>query len=228
MPPQTPPTVKPGGRHDLLVVGSGVAGLSAAIEAAGAGLSVLLITKDAAGDSNTDKAQGGVAVALSDEDEVGLHHRDTIAAGDGLCDEEAVRTLVEEGPGRITDLIGWGARFDRDGAGLAFAREGAHSAPRVIHAAGDSTGQEIVRALLDKAGKTPGISFLTRAFTVDLVAEKGRCEGLRCLEEPAGTARVERGACLPGAGGCGQHGAPIDARRLRWLLEAAQPFASPL
>jgi len=195
---------KPPSRHDLLVVGSGVAGLSAAIEAAGAGLSVLLVTKDAAGDSNTDKAQGGVAVALSDEDEVGLHHRDTIAAGDGLCDEEAVRTLVEEGPARITDLIGWGARFDRDGAGLAFAREGAHSAPRVIHAAGDSTGQEIVRALLDKAGKTPGISFLTQTFTVDMIVEKGRCEGLLCLEEATGEPRVERGAVLLAAGGCGQ------------------------
>jgi len=181
-----------------------VAGLRAAIEGARAGLRVMLLTKDTAADSNTEKAQGGIAVALSDEDEVGLHHRDTIAAGDGLCDESAVQVLVEEGPRYITELIGWGAQFDREGARLAFTREGAHSARRVLHAAGDSTGQEIVRALLATAAALPGIAFLPRTYTVDLVVENGRCAGLLCLDEAAGALSVVRGAVLLATGGCGQ------------------------
>jgi len=190
--------------HGLLIVGSGVAGLSAAIEAAGAGLDVVVLTKDGTGDSNSEKAQGGIAVALGEDDGVALHLRDTIAAGDGLCDEESVRVLVEEGPARIQDLIAWGAAFDREGGALAFAREGAHSARRVLHASGDSTGQEIVRALLDRAARTPGIAFRTNTFTVDLIVEEGRCEGILCLEEKTGELMRLRGPVLIAAGGCGQ------------------------
>jgi L-aspartate oxidase len=202
--PGPPPPASGASSHDLLVVGSGVAGLFAAIAAAERGLRVLLITKDAPEDSSSDKAQGGVAVALGDEDEIELHHRDTIAAGDGLCDEEAVRVMVEEGPARIADLIAWGARFDRDGAGLALAQEGAHSARRVLHASGDSTGQEIIRALLDKVSSLHGISFLSRTYTVDLLVEAGRCAGLLLLDEPGGPTRIVRGEVLLAAGGCGQ------------------------
>jgi L-aspartate oxidase len=189
---------------DLLVVGSGVAGLSAAIEAAGCGMRVHLITKDAPEDSNSEKAQGGIAVALSEDDDVDLHHRDTMEAGDGLCDEDAVRVLVEEGPARITDLIAWGAAFDRDGAKLAFAQEGAHSARRVLHASGDSTGREIVRALIEKASSHPRIAFHAGTYTANLLVEGGRCAGLLCLDGPGGEPRVERGTVLLAAGGCGQ------------------------
>src|SRR5436309_13543243 len=111
---------------DYLVIGAGVAGLRAAIELAEAG-QVLVVAKDSLRESSSEYAQGGIAAALSDDDEVALHEQDTLYAGAGLCDPNAVRTLVEEGPAAIQDLIGWGADFDKDGPKLAFTREGAHS-----------------------------------------------------------------------------------------------------
>src|ERR1700739_4393424 len=137
---------------DFLVVGAGVAGLRAAIEAAKSG-AVLVIAKDSLRESSSEYAQGGIAVALSDDDEVALHEQDTLYAGDGLCDRQAVHTLVEEGPAAIQDLIEWGAEFDREGSKLAFTREAAHSRSRILHANGDSTGREISRALLARAHK---------------------------------------------------------------------------
>ncbi|HKY34050.1 MAG TPA: L-aspartate oxidase [Candidatus Polarisedimenticolia bacterium] len=192
-------------RHDVVVVGSGVAGLRAAIEAAEHGLTVALLAKDSTHDSSTDAAQGGVAVALSDEDQVGLHHHDTIAAGDGLCDEAAVRVLVGEGPACITRLIDWGARFDREGTRLAFTREAAHSARRILHAQGDSTGREILRALWVKAASLDGIRFFPHTYSVDLLMDDGSCSGLRVLHEPSGTVLdlASRGVVLA-TGGLGQ------------------------
>src|SRR5512143_1744609 len=143
---------------DFLVIGAGVAGLRAAIELAGSG-TVLVVAKDSLKESSSEYAQGGIAVALSDDDEVALHEQDTLAAGDGLCDGEAVRVLVEEGPGAIQRLIEWGAEFDRAGERLAFTREGAHSRNRVLHAHGDSTGREIARTLYQKAASLPNIEF---------------------------------------------------------------------
>src|SRR5213593_3390224 len=136
---------------DAIVVGSGIAGLRAAIEIGGAGGRVAILTKDGPTDSSTEKAQGGMAAVLSDDDEVSLHYQDTLLAGDGLCNESAVRVLVEEGPLRALELIDWGARFDREGTRLALAREGAHSKRRIVRAQGDSTGREIVRTLVEKA-----------------------------------------------------------------------------
>src|SRR5690348_4475653 len=135
---------------DFLVIGAGVAGLRAAIELASAGR-VLVVAKDTLRESSSEYAQGGIAVALSDDDEVALHEQDTLVAGDGLCDVDAVRTLVEEGPAAIEQLIEWGTAFDRKGGRLAFAREGAHSRNRVLHAHGDSTGREIARTLRQRA-----------------------------------------------------------------------------
>lgn len=189
---------------DLIVVGSGVAGLRAAIEAASAGLQVIVLAKDAARESTTGRAQGGVAVALSDEDQVGLHLQDTLDAGAGLCDGRAVRVLVEEGPRYITELIDWGAQFDRDGSRLAFTREAAHSARRILHAGGDSTGQEILRVLLRKARSLQGISHLTNVYTVDVLVEEGRCSGVLCLEEGTGDLSEIRGPVLLATGGCGR------------------------
>jgi len=167
---------------DYLVIGSGVAGLRASIELARYG-NVLVITKDKPSESSTEYAQGGVAVALSDEDEIGFHFQDTIAAGDGLCDEDNVRTLVTEGPERIRELISWGAQFDKEGSKLAFTREAAHSQSRILHAGGDSTGKEIERALLAKVKATKGISKYDFSFTVDLIVRDGCVVGALVLKE---------------------------------------------
>src|SRR5437763_4275057 len=133
-------------RPDYVVIGAGVAGLRAAIELARDG-QVLVIAKESLRESSSEYAQGGIAAALSDDDEVSLHEQDTIVAGDGLCNVEAVKTLVEEGPAAIEQLIQWGTAFDRKDNELLFAREGAHSRNRVLHAYGDSTGREIGRSL---------------------------------------------------------------------------------
>ncbi len=192
-------------RHDAIVVGSGVAGLRAAIEVAEGGFSVALLAKDSAHDSNTDLAQGGVAVALSDEDQVGLHYSDTLAAGDGLCEEEAVAVMVGEGPGVITQLITWGARFDREGTRLAFTQEAAHSARRILHANGDATGREILRALWSRAAALPSITFLPRTFSVRLRLQDGACRGLVALDEGTGTLRsLAAGAVVLASGGLGR------------------------
>jgi L-aspartate oxidase len=189
---------------DYIVVGSGIAGLRAAIEIATAERDVVLLTKDLPTDSNTEQAQGGIAAALGEEDEIALHEQDTLAAGDGLCDPAAVRMLVEQGARCVYELIGWGADFDQDGLRLAFTREGAHSKNRVLHR-GDSTGHEIVRALLLKASTFPNIRFLKRTFTAALRMDQGRCAGVLALDESDGrlipiTAR----AVLLASGGCGQ------------------------
>src|SRR5450756_3033245 len=131
---------------DFLVIGAGVAGLRAAIELAEAG-TVLVVAKDSLRESSSEYAQGGIAVALSDDDEVELHEQDTLAAGDGLCDPAAVHCLVEEGPAGIQQLLDWGAQFDRQGNNFQFGLEGAHSRRRILHSKGDSTGREISRTL---------------------------------------------------------------------------------
>jgi len=161
---------------DFLVIGGGVAGLRAAIELAPRG-SVLVLTKDKQTESSTEYAQGGVAVALSDEDEVGIHYEDTIKAGDGLCREGAVKILVEEGPEVILELISWGADFDKEGSKLSFTREAAHSRKRILHSRGDATGKEIERALIQKVRTCPSISRYDFAFTLDLITDGNRCIG---------------------------------------------------
>src|SRR5882724_10153056 len=159
---------------DFLVIGAGVAGLRAAIELAEAG-TVLVVAKDSLRESSSEYAQGGIAVALSDDDEVLLHEQDTLNAGDGLCDRAAVHTLVEEGPAAIQELIEWGAAFDRDGEELAFTREGAHSRNRILHAHGDSTGREIARTLYQKAKSLPNVAFRSFSATTDLLIDDGAC-----------------------------------------------------
>src|SRR5574340_1618376 len=161
---------------DFLVIGAGVAGLRAAIELAPAGR-VLVVAKDALRESSSEYAQGGIAVALAEDDDVSLHERDTLAAGDGLCDPAAVRTLVQEGPPEVEQLIDWGAAFDRDGGRLSFTREGAHSRNRVLHAHGDSTGREISRALYHKAASLKNIEFRSFAAITDLLVANGEVAG---------------------------------------------------
>ncbi|MEW6001949.1 MAG: L-aspartate oxidase [Nitrospirota bacterium] len=165
---------------DFLIIGSGVAGLRAAIELAPYG-NVLVVTKDRPAESSTEYAQGGIAVALSDEDEVGIHFEDTLKAGDGLCREKAVKILVQEGPGRILELISWGAEFDREGTKLAFTMEAAHSRRRILHAHGDSTGKELERVLLNKVRSFPTVTEYPFAFTIDLIEKDGECHGAYVL-----------------------------------------------
>lgn len=187
---------------DFLVIGSGVAGLRAAIELAPRG-NVLIVTKDVPTESSTEYAQGGIAVALSDEDEVGIHREDTLKAGDGLCREEAVSILVEEGPESIIELISWGAEFDKEGTRLAFTREAAHSKNRVLHAHGDSTGKELERVLLNKVRTYKSVKKYPFAFTVDLIVSNGECLGAYMLMDGRITSLFARATVLA-TGGAGR------------------------
>lgn len=168
---------------EFLIVGAGVAGLRAAIEASQAG-NVLVLTKDRLTESTSEYAQGGIAVALSDDDEVSLHEQDTIQAGAGLCNKEAVKALVEEGPKQIEKLIEWGIEFDHDGGRLSFTREGAHSRNRVLHAHGDSTGREIARTLYQTTKSIPNISYRSFAAVVDVLRnEHGEVCGVAAWDQ---------------------------------------------
>ncbi|HQR14059.1 MAG TPA: L-aspartate oxidase, partial [Nitrospira sp.] len=164
-----------------------------------------MLTKGHPLESNSMYAQGGVAVALSEEDDVGSHLTDTLKAGHGLCRREAVRILVEEGPERIQELIAWGAKFDKIGKRFAFTREAAHSRSRILRARGDATGNEMVRALMAYAARQPRIQRLDRRFTVDLAVVDGRCCGAIVLNEMSGERTVlPASAVVLSTGGAGQ------------------------
>lgn len=167
---------------DFVVVGSGIAGLRAAIELAESGAQVTVLTKDKASESNTEYAQGGVAVVLSEDDNAELHEDDTLVAGAGLCDEEAVEILVSDGTKYIQELINWGTEFDREGGKLIFTREAAHSRRRILHAHGDSTGKEIVRALIARARQEKNIVLMPFADTESLIVRDEKCVGVRFLD----------------------------------------------
>jgi len=187
---------------DFLIIGSGVAGLRAAIELAPFG-SVVVVTKDRPSESSTEYAQGGIAAVISDEDTVGIHLEDTLKAGDGLCNEEAVRTLVEEGTDRIMELIDWGAEFDREGMKLALTLEAAHSRRRILHAQGDSTGKELERVLLNKARSMPSVTKYPYAITTDLIIRGNECHGAYVLRNGEIIALLAK-ATLLATGGAGQ------------------------
>jgi L-aspartate oxidase len=189
---------------DFLVIGSGVAGLRAALDLSREGR-VIMLTKGHPLQSNSIFAQGGVAVALSEEDDVAIHLTDTVKAGHGLCRREAVRVLVEEGPDRIQELIRWGAKFDKAGGKFAFAREAAHSRSRILRARGDATGNEMVRVLMAQAGRQKRIHRFDYHFTVDLVVEDGRCCGAVVLDENSGERFILAAkAVVLSTGGAGQ------------------------
>ncbi|HMG27866.1 MAG TPA: L-aspartate oxidase [Acidimicrobiia bacterium] len=194
---------------DLLVLGSGIAGLSGAVHASRAGWSVLVLTKGELAHSATRYAQGGVAAALDvgPEDSPELHRSDTIAAGAGLCDPDAVRVLVTEGPDRVRELIAMGAVFDQTGdgeaAGLALAREGGHSAARVLHAGGDATGAEIERALVAAVEATPA-EVREGWLALELLVEGGRAAGVTARAPDGAVAEVRARHTLVATGGAGQ------------------------
>lgn len=187
---------------DYLIIGSGVAGLRAAIELSRSG-KVLVVTKDLPTESSTEYAQGGIAVALSDEDEIGIHYEDTIKAGDGLCNEEAVKILVSEGPDRIIELINWGAEFDKEGTKLAFTIEAAHSRRRILHAHGDSTGREIERVLINKVSTLENVKKASFTMAIDLMVEDDCCFGAFLLKGND-IIRCFAKATLLATGGAGQ------------------------
>ncbi len=187
---------------DFVVVGAGIAGLRAAVELASAGR-VLVLAKLEYTESATQYAQGGIAAALSDEDEISLHFQDTINAGDGIVNPDAAHILVEEGPERIEELIAWGTQFDRDGSKLSFTREGAHSRDRILHAHGDSTGREIGRSLYLKANSLKNISIREFEFATCLNVENGRVVGLTLLDQKGTLHNVRAAAVLLATGGLG-------------------------
>ena len=191
---------------DLLVLGSGVAGLSAAVRAATRpGTRVGVLTKAALDQATTRWAQGGVAAVLStDEDSTDLHLADTLASGAGLCDVDAVRVMVDEGPARVHELIALGAVFDRDQKGaLELAREGGHSWPRVVHAGGAATGVEVERALVE-AVHTTAAAVMESWFALDLVVESGRCRGVVAVDAAGRRREVRASNVLLATGGAGQ------------------------
>lgn len=190
-------------QYDFVVVGAGVAGLRAAIELAAAG-KVLVLAKREVTDSNTQWAQGGIAAALSDEDEISLHLQDTLMAGDGLCNPDAAKVLVEDAPERIEELIQWGTEFDRQATKLTFGREGAHSRNRILHAHGDSTGREILRALYAKAKTLPQIDVREFEFSTDLLLDSGRVHGIYVINPDGEISTIPASAVLLATGGMGQ------------------------
>ncbi len=196
------------GPFDVLVLGSGVAGLSAAVrlaDGARGAPSLGVLTKGVLSQSATRWAQGGVAAVLGgDEDSTDLHLADTLAAGAGLCDEEAVRVLVDEGPSCVHELIALGAEFDRESSGhLALAREGGHSRARVVHAGGAATGAEVERALVDATYRTAS-AVLEGWFALDLLIEGGRCVGVTALPPGGEVVEVRANHVVLATGGAGQ------------------------
>ena len=202
---------------DFLVLGSGIAGLSYALKVAPLGR-VAIVTKKSSAESNTNYAQGGIAAVTSKEDSVESHVRDTLAAGAGLCHEDVVRAIVEQGPARIAELIEMGMKFsEREIAGgreLDLGREGGHSKRRILHAQ-DVTGREIERALLNAAAAQPNIEMFEDHFAIDLITTQklgqlfdprpNRCLGAYVFDKKAG--RVETfaaGTVLLATGGCGK------------------------
>ena len=190
-------------RADFLIIGSGIAALRAAPEVARHS-DVLILTKAEPGEGNTGHAQGGIAAAVGPGDTPERHAADTIAAGDGLCDERAVQVLVEDGPRLVRELMSWGVQFDRvPGGEPALAMEAAHSARRVLHAH-DATGREIGRVLWMRASRLARVTTHDHARVVDLVIEDGRCVGARFLGRDGAVAVARAGCVLLATGGAGQ------------------------
>jgi L-aspartate oxidase len=188
---------------DVVVIGAGIAGLFTAIKASETNR-VLLITKKSLFDSNTRYAQGGIAAVISDEDSPAYHRQDTLIAGAGLCSPEAVDVLVHEGPECVLELIRLGAEFDKENGVLALTKEGAHSQRRILHAHGDATGAEIVRALSEKTKQNPNIEVWNDHFVIDIITQDGQCYGVLVQKPDGGRVYVQAKATVICTGGAGQ------------------------
>src|SRR6516165_9328323 len=161
---------------DILVIGAGIAGLRAALEIPKE-IDALVVTKDSIQQSNSTYAQGGIAGVLSPEDRFENHIEDTLTAGGGLCQRAIVELVVREAPHQINDLIKFGTKFDEEEGHLALTREGGHSHRRIVHALGDATGFEVMRAIITKAKEAPNLTIWDDTFTLDLLTHEGRCVG---------------------------------------------------
>lgn len=192
-------------KTDYIILGSGIAGFFTALLAGRLGAEVTVLTKQSILDSNTGKAQGGIAAAMDTDDSPELHYRDTLLAGAGLCDEGAVRLLVGEGPRRVLQLMDMGARFDVEGGRLALAREGAHSCRRVLHACGDATGAEIQRILNEQAMTVPNIRVMEWHMAIDFLVKDNVCHGVLVYDCKADRLQVfQSRAVVLATGGLGQ------------------------
>ncbi len=188
---------------DTLIVGSGVAGLSAAIQVAKGG-SVLIVTKAKINENCTEYAQGGIAAGLCPEDSFEEHINDTLRTGQGLCDAVTVSGVVREGRKRVKELIGWGAKFDKENGKLVFAKEGGHSHPRILRARGDSTGKEIEDTLVSKVVNLPRIRVLEHTFAIDLLVSNNTCNGIIAWRRREGKILIRAKQIILASGGCGQ------------------------
>jgi L-aspartate oxidase len=193
---------------DVLIIGGGIAGFRAAL-----GISepyrVLVITKDEVRESNSQYAQGGIAGVLDPEDRFDNHIADTLEAGKGLCDAEVVEMVVREAPARIGELIDWGTNFDQVDGHVALGREGGHSHARIVHALGDETGREIMRAIIQRARGQKNLRIWQNTFTIDLLTEgegggARRCRGVLVWDRRRGFALVWARAVVLATGGAGQ------------------------
>ena len=194
--------------YDFIIIGSGIAGLNTALLAAEHG-SVLALTKGRIDDCNSRYAQGGIAAAIGPGDSATLHQRDTLEAGAGLCDPDAVAVLTGQGPDSIANLIEWGVPFDTMHGQIALGREGAHSIPRILHAGGDATGQHIENTLADRVRSSPQITVLEYTHAIRICVEDGAVTGLEVMDDVVRQAHHERrvvsgGVVVVASGGAGQ------------------------
>ena len=212
---------------DVLILGGGLAGLRAAL-AIDPQLSVTVITKDDLRTSSSQWAQGGIAGVVDPEDRFDNHVADTLAAGGGLCHPEVVDSVVREAPARIGELIAWGTRFDERDGGLELGREGGHSHHRIVHALGDATGREVMRAVIARARNAPNLEVWPDTFTIDLVTDAGRCRGALVWNPAHGKTLVWARRTILATGGAGQlyrestnpPGASGDGMALAWRAGA--------
>jgi len=212
---------------DVLILGGGLAGLRAAL-AVDPGLSVTVVTKDDLQNSSSQWAQGGIASVVDPEDRFDNHVADTLVAGGGLCHAGVVDSVVRESPARIAELIAWGTRFDSHNGALELGREGGHSHHRIVHALGDATGREVMRAVIEQARALPHVEFWPETFTVDLVTHEGMCRGALVWNPAHGKTMVWARRTILATGGSGQlyrestnpPGASGDGMALAWRAGA--------
>jgi L-aspartate oxidase len=212
---------------DVLILGGGLAGLRAAL-AVDPRLSVTVITKDDLRSSSSQWAQGGIAGVVDPEDRFDNHVADTLVAGAGLCHEAVVDSVVREAPARIGELIAWGTRFDERDGGLELGREGGHSHHRIVHALGDATGREVMRAVIERTRRLDNLEVWPDTFTIDLVTDSSGCRGALVWNPAHGKTLVWARRTILATGGAGQlyrestnpPGASGDGMALAWRAGA--------
>jgi L-aspartate oxidase len=188
---------------DVLIIGGGIAGLRAAMQV-DPRLSLLVITKDTMEQSNSAYAQGGIASVIDPDDNFESHVEDTLVAGANLCDRDVVEMVVSEAPRHIRQLIEWGTRFDTDQGELQLGREGGHSHRRIVHAMGDATGHEIMRAIIQRVRSQPDAQLWSNTFTIDLLTHEGRCRGALVWHAQHGRTFIWAKETILCTGGAGQ------------------------